>query len=108
MPARLAVSGEQEAEIRITSLYNEMEGRVDERAPVVQHQELKDKQLVIVWPTDSGSRHKDVGKLVSINSKELVIETIVGDTLVRVHAPRHRFRVYAYNEAEQYSFAFIR
>ena len=35
MPARLAVSGEQATEMRITPLYNETEGRVDKRDPVV-------------------------------------------------------------------------
>jgi glutathione S-transferase len=101
LPAPLTVPGEQAMEMIVTSLYNETEGRVDENDPVVQQQSFKKGQLVRVWPTDSGSRHKDAGKLVSINSKEVVIETIAGDTAVRVHAPRHGFRVCAYDEVEQ-------
>jgi glutathione S-transferase len=95
------VSGEQAMEMIVASLYNETEGRVDENDPVVQHQSLVKGQLIQVWPTDSGSGHKDLGKLVSINSKEVTIETTAGNTAVRVHAPRHGFRIGAYNEVEQ-------
>jgi hypothetical protein len=83
------VSGEQASEMIVDSLYNETEGQLDENDPVVQQQSLKKGQLVLVWPTDSGSKHKDVGKLVGINSKEVVIETMAGETVVRVHAPKH-------------------
>ena len=99
LPVPLTVPGEQAMEMIVASLYNETEGRIDEEGPVVQQQSHKQVQLVH-WPTDSGSRHKDVGKLVRINSKEVAIETIAGNAVVRVHAPRHGFRVCAYNETE--------
>ena len=48
---------------------------------------------VVVWPTDTGATHKDSGKLVSINGDEVVIEVSGEKGSVRVHAPRHGFRV---------------
>ncbi|KAK1767507.1 hypothetical protein QBC33DRAFT_515055 [Phialemonium atrogriseum] len=92
------VSGEQAAALMVTSAYNETEGQVDENDPVVQKQGLQKGQLVQFWPTDTGSGHKDSGRLVRINSKQVTIETVAGDTTVRVHAPRHGFRVVAHSQ----------
>ncbi|KAE9375167.1 hypothetical protein N431DRAFT_542783 [Stipitochalara longipes BDJ] len=100
LPVPLTVEGGQALETIVASLYNEEEGKVDENDLVVQQQGLKKGQLVRVWPTDSGSRHKDLGKLFGINSKEVVIETMAGQSAVRVHAPRHGFGVCAVNPAE--------
>jgi len=41
-----------------------------------------------------------MGKLISVDSKEVVKGAIASDTLVLVHAPRYSFRVCAYNEIE--------
>jgi hypothetical protein len=101
LPESVTVLGDQAMEIIVSSLYNEIEGRVDENDPMVEQQSLEKGQLVRVWPTDSGSKHKELGKLVSINNEEVVIETMAGEAVVRVHAPRHGFGVYAYNEMEQ-------
>ncbi|KAH6713170.1 hypothetical protein BKA61DRAFT_484311 [Leptodontidium sp. MPI-SDFR-AT-0119] len=55
---------------------------------------LKRGEWVEVWPTDSGSRHRDRGRLVGLSMREVVIETEGGEVGgVRVHAPRHGFRV---------------
>ncbi|KAH7350796.1 hypothetical protein BKA65DRAFT_499005 [Rhexocercosporidium sp. MPI-PUGE-AT-0058] len=55
---------------------------------------LKKGEWVEVWPTDSGSRHRDRGRLVGLSAKEIVVETEEGEVKgVRVHAPRHGFRV---------------
>ena len=48
---------------------------------------------VTVWPVDSGTGHKDSGKLVALGRKEVVIEKEVGGGSVRVHSPRWGFRV---------------
>jgi hypothetical protein len=53
---------------------------------------------VQVWPTDTGSNYKDMGRLVSMTSKEITIEPGEADTIVRVHAPRHGFRISPYEE----------
>jgi len=55
---------------------------------------LKAGEWVEVWPTDSGSRHRDQGSLVGLSGREIVVETGDGEVEgVRVHAPRHGFRV---------------
>jgi len=101
LSAPLTVDGEQASEMILASSYNELEGKFDEKDFVVQQLGLTKGQDVKIWPTDSGSRHKDLGRLVGIDSKELVIETQDGETVVRVHAPRHGFRVCAFNGNEQ-------
>jgi hypothetical protein len=55
---------------------------------------LKKGQHVEVWPTDTGCKNKDQGSLVGLSVDEIVIETKTekGKT-VRVHSPRHGFRV---------------
>ncbi|KAJ4409157.1 hypothetical protein N0V85_004138 [Neurospora sp. IMI 360204] len=65
---------------------------VDAGEAIVQFHSLKKGTVVEVWPTDSGSApaHRDVGRLVSLDAREVVIENEKG---VRVHAPRHGFRV---------------
>lgn len=65
---------------------------VQEGEAVVKLHGLKKGTVVEVWPTDSGSglAHRDVGRLVSLDAREVVIENEKG---VRIHAPRHGFRV---------------
>ena len=48
-----------------------------------------------VWPTDTGSRHRDRGRLVGLTRSEVVLEvqSKVGGKVVRIHAPRHGFKV---------------
>ena len=49
---------------------------------------------VLVHPTDSGVLHKDRGSLVALSEREIVIEVSSGKgKSVRVHTPRHGFRV---------------
>jgi len=100
VPASLTVDGEQASETIDGSSYNDREGEVDENDFVVQQHGLSKGQLVRVWPTDSGSRHKDLGRLVGIDGQEVVIETQAGETAVRVHAPRHGFRVCAHEDSQ--------
>ncbi|KAL4811160.1 hypothetical protein BDV18DRAFT_155770 [Aspergillus unguis] len=92
-----SLSGEQVAEILGKATVAET--AVEQNDPLVQIQGLREGQTVQVWPTDSGAGHKTVGKLVGLTSKEIVIETTQGDVSVRVHAPRHGFRVAALEKA---------
>lgn len=73
--------------------FSEQETRVDEDDPLG----LKEGQVVEVWPTDTGFRNKDRGRLVGLTKVEVVIEvqSKVGGRVVRVHAPRVGFRVRA-------------
>ncbi|KAI6367128.1 hypothetical protein MCOR03_009814 [Pyricularia oryzae] len=48
--------------------------------------------MVRLWPTDTGSGHRDSGKLVHMDQAEIVIENLRG---VRIHAPRQGFKVRA-------------
>lgn len=51
-------------------------------------------QEVLVHPTDSGQKNKDKGRLIKLDWEEIVYE-VSGQNgkSVRVHAPRHGFRV---------------
>ena len=51
---------------------------------------LKVGQPVEVWPTDSGSKHHDIGSLVSLSVDEVCIRNSKG---VFVHFPRWNFRI---------------
>ncbi|KAL7785284.1 hypothetical protein V8C37DRAFT_394270 [Trichoderma ceciliae] len=93
------LTGEEAAKLVLGSDYHEAEGKVNEGDALVQIRGLKKGQLVRVWPTDTGSNHKDLGELVSIDEKEVVIEAKAEEGgSVRVHAQRHGFAVAAYEE----------
>ncbi|UKZ72549.1 hypothetical protein TrVFT333_000180 [Trichoderma virens FT-333] len=93
------LTGEEAAQVVLGSEYHEAEGQVNEGDALVQHQGLKKGQLVQVWPTDTGVNHKELGELVSIDAKEVVVEAKADEGgSVRVHAQRHGFAVAAYKE----------
>jgi len=73
-----------------SSDFAEPEGVVDSTDPTG----LKKGETVEVWPIDSGFNHKDRGALVSLTGAEIVIQskTVDGQT-VRIHTPRHGFRL---------------
>ncbi|KAI9795834.1 MAG: hypothetical protein M1833_006783 [Piccolia ochrophora] len=52
-------------------------------------------EVVELFPIDTGSRHHDVGRLVGLSPNEVVLEIQkpAAETSIRVHAPRHGFRV---------------
>jgi glutathione S-transferase len=54
---------------------------------------LKKGQEVIVHPLDSGMFNKDKGKLVGLNGSEIVLEVGGEAGSVRLHFPRHGFRI---------------
>jgi len=84
------VGGEEAKEIINESEFVEEEGVVDGDEPLVKFYALERGQKVEVWPVDSGSAHIDTGRLVSVDAREIVWET---DQRMRVHAPRHGFRI---------------
>lgn len=79
------------------SRFAEQEGSVDEKDP----SGLRKGQEVEVWPVDTGFRNKEKGPLVSLTPDEIVIE---GKTQngkdVRIHAPRHGFRIARVNASK--------
>lgn len=73
--------------------FYESEGEVDSSDPLG----LKKGQDIESWPIDTGFRHHDRGKLVSLTSKEVVfaVQSKVGGKEVRIHHPRWNFRTRA-------------
>lgn len=84
------VSGKEALGIIEASGFAEGEGEVDAGDPLG----LKRGDVVEVWPIDSGFSHRDRGRLVGLGAGEVVVESRTeGGKVVRVHAPRHGFRV---------------
>ena len=75
------------------SEFAEPEGEVDNTDPLG----LQKGQDVESWPIDSGSRHHDRGRLISLTSEEVVLasQTKIGEREVRIHHPRWNFRTRA-------------
>ena len=69
---------------------------VDEQDPLG----LKYGDEVEVWPTDSGFRHRDAGKLVGLIPAEVVlnVKTEGEQEEIRLHCPRTNFRIKAVKE----------
>ena len=74
--------------------FSEAEGsmKVDPADPMAE--QLKQGQKVASWPVDSGTLHRDIGKLVKLDRQELVLEVEAkeGRSGVRIHHPRWNFR----------------
>lgn len=91
------VGGSEAALLVGSKEFTEAIGDVDPNDP----SGLKKGQEVEVWPIDTGFRNKDKGHLVVLSGAEIVIETKTqDDKVVRVHAPRHGFRVRAANKGQ--------
>ncbi|KAI1085238.1 glutathione S-transferase [Whalleya microplaca] len=88
-----SIDGAEAAAVIARAPFAEPEGEVDTADLVVEAEGLAKGVEVKLWPTDWGFSHQDAGKLVSIDSGETVIETRGKAGTVRVHAPRHGFRV---------------
>jgi hypothetical protein len=95
LPTITTLSGEQVADLLGKAASDHTADVIEGDDPLVQANGFRRGQLVQVWPIDSGSRHKTVGKLVGLTSQEITIETTEGEVAVRVHAPRKGFRVSA-------------
>ncbi|CAI4215162.1 unnamed protein product [Parascedosporium putredinis] len=90
------IQGDEAFKTITSSPYSESLGEIDETDPVVVAEALEKGMLVTVWPSDTGSAHKDTGALLAIDKTEIVFETsgsLAPLATVRVHAPRHGFRV---------------
>ncbi|KAK7965246.1 hypothetical protein PG988_010250 [Apiospora saccharicola] len=87
------VGGDEAAKLVFGAAFAEEEGAVDGGNPVVVAEGLQKGDQVRVWPTDSGSGHKESGTLVSMTLREIVLEAQGKGGSVRVHTPRHGFKV---------------
>ncbi|KAI9715070.1 MAG: hypothetical protein M1812_006188 [Candelaria pacifica] len=72
--------------------FAEPEGKIDEIDPLG----LKKGQNVRLHPIDTGFKHVDQGRLVSLTMEEVVLESFTKDdsSVIRLHFPRHGFRVF--------------
>ena len=93
-PKPVRVDGAQAAEfvLKASVLY-------EARHDATDHLGLNIGDKVVVWPLDSGSgeKNRDTGRLVGLNSEEVVLEK---DNGLRVHAPRWGFRVVKWEGAK--------
>jgi hypothetical protein len=84
------IKGDEAVALISRAEFAEPEGSVDRG----EASSLGKGDMVSVNPIDTGVKHKDLGKLVALSVSEIVIEskTELGQA-VRVHTPRHGFRV---------------
>ena len=92
-PKPTTLKGSEAVKYIVQAEYYEPEGDVDGSDPLG----LESGQDVESWPIDSGSRHHDRGRLVSLTSKEVVLasQSKVDGKEVRIHHPRWNFRIRA-------------
>ncbi|RYO87953.1 hypothetical protein DL766_010237 [Monosporascus sp. MC13-8B] len=91
-----SLAGEEAARVILGAQFAEdQEWEVVEDDPVAKVEGLRKGMHVRLRPTDTGVLHKDSGRLVGFTRRETVIETrgADGEVLVRLHAPRHGFKV---------------
>jgi len=84
-----SITGDEAAERILKAEYAEPLGMVEEGDP----SGLRAGEEVLVYPTDTGRLNKDRGRLVALDGREIVVEVGGEGGTVRVHAPRHGFRV---------------
>ncbi|TLD12318.1 uncharacterized protein PgNI_03344 [Pyricularia grisea] len=84
------LKGKEAAQLILASRLNDDYAEADLTA--ADGEGLTRGSMVRLWPTDTGSGHRDAGKLVHMDQAEIVIENLRG---VRVHAPRQGFKVRA-------------
>ncbi|KAI1748704.1 glutathione S-transferase [Xylaria castorea] len=91
-PATPSLKGEDAAKLIVGAPFAQPEGEV-RWDPVVHSLGLLKGASTKVWPTDYGFSHKDAGKLVAVDDKEIVIEGKGEFGTVRIHAPRQGFAI---------------
>ncbi|KAI0164340.1 glutathione S-transferase [Hypoxylon sp. FL1284] len=88
-----SVEGAEAAAAVVAAPYAEPEVGVDAADPVVVAEGLERGADVRLGPTDWGVSHTDAGPLVGMDKVQFVIETAGSAGSVRLHAPRHGFKV---------------
>ncbi|KAH7026071.1 uncharacterized protein B0I36DRAFT_329819 [Microdochium trichocladiopsis] len=89
------VKGQEAASIVLGAEYaEEPSGGVQRDDPVIAAAGFQPGDVVTMWPVDQAPVNKDSGTLVKMDGVEVVIEVLSKDgKAVRVHAPRHGFKV---------------
>ena len=93
MPKLRTLKGADAVSYVAQAEFSEPEGEVDGNDPLG----LKKGQDVESWPVDSGFKHHDRGRLVSLTAKEVVLaaQSKIGGKEIRIHHPRWNFRTRA-------------
>ena len=93
MPKPTTLKGADAVSYVAQAEFSEPEGEVDGNDPLG----LKKGQDVESWPVDSGLKHHDRGRLVSLTAKEVVLaaQSKIGGKEIRIHHPRWNFRTRA-------------
>lgn len=89
-PKPVELKGPEASKHIYSASYSTDEKFVDDNDPL----QIKEGEVVDVWPTDSGTNHRDQGKLVKISKDEVVI-AVKGEQgeELHLHAPRWGFRI---------------
>jgi hypothetical protein len=90
-PKPTSLKGDAAAERVHNAHFAEKDLHVDTADPL----ELKQGQEVEIYPTDSGSNHKDRGKLVGLTEDQVVLSVQSKGKELRLHFPRTGFRIRA-------------
>ncbi|KAF2672671.1 hypothetical protein BT63DRAFT_382566 [Microthyrium microscopicum] len=92
LPKPVSVTGAQVVEHMANARFYEPAGNVDANDPTG----LKSGDEVTIGPLDSGAKHRDTGRLVTLTPNEVVLakQTRAGGMELHVHAPRWGFRVF--------------
>lgn len=90
-PKPASLKGDIAAQRILNAGFKEDHPSVDQTDPLG----LKQGTEVEVYPTDSGSRHHDQGKLVGLSEDEIVLSIQSQGTELHLHYPRTGFRVQA-------------
>lgn len=95
-PKPTTYEGAEAVKYIVQADFAEVEGSVDANDPL----KLQKSQEIESWPIDSGFRHHDRGRLVTLTSKEVVLasQSKDGGKEVRIHHPRWNFRIRAVDE----------
>ncbi|KAI8625752.1 glutathione S-transferase [Xylariaceae sp. FL1651] len=88
-----SLKGEEAAAAIVGAAFAEPEGTILGEDPIVAAEGLRKGEPVEMWPADYGSSHRDSGSLLVIDRTEFVIEARGKFGSVRVHAPRHGFKI---------------
>jgi len=96
-PKPTTVKGEAALQRITNARFADAEVAVDEHDPLG----LRQGEEVEVWPTDSGFRHRDHGRLVGLTPDEVVLSVAsqAEQKEVRLHFPRTNFRIKAVKDA---------
>ncbi len=90
-PKPKSIQGSDALKHLISTGFAESEGKVDDNDPT----SLRQGSTVEVWPIDTGTSHRDRGRLLRLDAGQVSIatETKAEGVEVHVHFPRWGFRV---------------